>query len=309
MKSKKFLLPVILVAITFIAYIAATFIFCYTTKPEVTESEFPFSITYEYKGEIQTLAGVMKCKFGGSSTVLGMHSRFWYSEAIYENVKEDVDPNIIDSDPERQLTFGLHPNMDPGYFMGDPLESDHYIEYGLEGPYPFVDYYDYTNGIMIESEYREEVLAPLGIKIIDCSYPQPIENSFSFSGIKFEADNITIFLAITFLFLLLSLIFVRKDKEYTYSTLDKFGIALGFVIGFIAIPFIYSMCMFLSLAESGVAIVDYIIYSFAPFATFCLALSVIFRRKGFSKTGFFAQLVGILPFVIFFVLALFIETY
>jgi len=46
MKTKKFLLPSIFLAVTIIAYIAATVVFCYTTKPEVTKGAFPFSITY-----------------------------------------------------------------------------------------------------------------------------------------------------------------------------------------------------------------------------------------------------------------------
>ena len=46
MKRKKPSVAVILFAITMVAYMAATLIFCYKTKPEVTKGEFPFSITY-----------------------------------------------------------------------------------------------------------------------------------------------------------------------------------------------------------------------------------------------------------------------
>jgi hypothetical protein len=48
----------ILFAITMAVYIVVTLLCCYTTKPKVTEGEFPFSITYEYKGETKTLSGV-----------------------------------------------------------------------------------------------------------------------------------------------------------------------------------------------------------------------------------------------------------
>ena len=61
MKLKKFTLPAIFLVITIIAYIVASFVFCYTTKPAVSEGEFPFSITYEYKGEQKTISGVLKC--------------------------------------------------------------------------------------------------------------------------------------------------------------------------------------------------------------------------------------------------------
>ena len=65
MKTKKLSSVTILFAVTIIAYIAASLIFCYTTKPKVTEGEFPFSINYEYKGEPGTLSGVLKCAFSG----------------------------------------------------------------------------------------------------------------------------------------------------------------------------------------------------------------------------------------------------
>ena len=51
MKTKKLSSTMIFLAVTIVAYIVATVIFCYTTKPEVSTGEFPFSITYEYKGD------------------------------------------------------------------------------------------------------------------------------------------------------------------------------------------------------------------------------------------------------------------
>jgi hypothetical protein len=45
-------------------------------------------------------------------------------------------------------------------------------------------------------------------------------------------------------------------------------------------------------------IINAIIYNIPPFAVLCLALSVVFRRKGYPKTGFFIQFGGILLFVL-----------
>lgn len=56
----------ILLAITMVAYIVATVFFCYTTKPAVTEGSFPFSFTYEYKGETGTLSCVLESTYSGS---------------------------------------------------------------------------------------------------------------------------------------------------------------------------------------------------------------------------------------------------
>ena len=77
MKIKKLTATMIFLVMTLAAYIAASVIFCYTTKPEVTTGEFPFSITYEYKGETKTLSGVLECEYSGSYTILNEHNRYW----------------------------------------------------------------------------------------------------------------------------------------------------------------------------------------------------------------------------------------
>ncbi|MBR5479168.1 MAG: hypothetical protein IKU84_03235 [Clostridia bacterium] len=301
MKTKKFFLPSIFIAVTIIVYIVATIIFCYTTKPAVTKGEFPFSITYEYKGETKTLAGVFDCKFSNSYTTLGEHDRHWIGEARYVNPENTEDPHIVDENIEMQTTLSVHENMDAGYFMGDPLYKDYYQELGHEGPEPFVQHYDYQNNIELDGENKDEVLESIGFKIIDFTYAEPIENSFSFSGIAYKADNIIIFVAISLLCLLACLIFVRKDKEYKYSVLDKIGIVLNLLVAILAVPFIYSVCTLFGIL-GGAELLDQIIYNLPPITILCLALSIVFRRKGFSRTGFFIQFGGVLPFMVIFVI-------
>ena len=104
------------------------------------------------------------------------------------------------------------------------------------------------------------------------------------------------------LFFLLCLILVRRDKEYTYSKLDKVGIACNYLMFFIVLPVTTLICLFFGLVESSLDIVNQIVYNIPQFLTLCLALSVVFRRKGYSKAGFVIQFVGVLPFVMFFVL-------
>ena len=81
MKIKKLSSTMILITITIIVYIIASVLFCYTTKPMVSEYEFPFSITYEYKGETKTLSGVFECEYFGSNTIHGEHNRYWGGES------------------------------------------------------------------------------------------------------------------------------------------------------------------------------------------------------------------------------------
>ena len=100
MKIKKLLPITVILAVTIIAYIVATLSFCYTTEPEVTKGEFPFSITYEYKGETKTLSGVMECEYSGSYTIWNEHRRYWNSEDKYINPENPENPHIVEQNDE-----------------------------------------------------------------------------------------------------------------------------------------------------------------------------------------------------------------
>ena len=303
MKIKKLTVATILFAVTVVAYVVASLFCSYTTKPAVTTGEFPFSITYEYQGETKTLSGVFACEYSGSQTVQGEHSRGWDGSIKYENAEDTEKPYIVDENDELQTALSLHPNMHAGYFMGDPLYKDHYRDYGLEGIEPHIEYYDYKNDISLNDENQDEILESIGFKIIGFTYAEPIENSFSLSGISYEADNVIIFVAILLLFLLLCLIFVRKDKEYQYTGLDKLGAVLNLIVGIVAVPFITLICTLFGITESNVHLINQIIYSIPPVTVLCLALSVVFRRKGFSKIGIVIQFGGILLFALILVLS------
>ena len=288
----------IFLAITLIAYIAATLLFCYKTKPKVLTGEFPFSITYEYRGETNSLSGVLACEFSGSNTIHGRHERYWHGEVIYDNPGNVEYPFVIDQNDELQTTLSLHENMGAGYFMGDPLHSDYYLTRGRESVEPYITYYDYKNDIYLEDADPDEILASVGFRIVDFTYAEPIENSFSFAGIQYEADNVVIFIGISFVFFLLCLIFVRRDKTRLYSRLDKAGILLNFLVCIVAAPFISIICIMFGIVESHIELINQIVYNIPSVTVLGLALSVAFRRKGFSKTGFFIQFAGIIPFVI-----------
>lgn len=303
MKTKKSSVEVVLFAILIVAYIAASLLASYNTKPEVASAEFPFSITYEYKGATKTLSGVLKCKYSGSETIHFRHQRYWEQETVYHNPDHVEEPFVIENNEEEQTVLWMVENMEAGYFMGDPQFQDYYSRvYGLDGVAPHVEYNDYKNGISLNDDNKEEVLASIGFKIVDCTYADPIENSFSLSGIEYEADNIPIFVAIMLVFLILCLIFVRKDKDYTYSVLDKVGIVLNFLLGFVAVPIVCVICMLFGIVESNVVLIDNIMYSLPSLTILSLALSIVFRRKGYSKTGFFIQFGTVLPIVLMLVL-------
>ena len=58
MKSKKLLLPTIILAVAILATVVYSVISSIAFKPTVTEGEFPFSITYELDGERVTIEDV-----------------------------------------------------------------------------------------------------------------------------------------------------------------------------------------------------------------------------------------------------------
>ena len=304
MKREKPSIAIILFAITMVAYMAATLIFCYKTKPEVTKGEFPFSITYEYEGETKTLSGVLKCEFSSSSTILTYHNRYWNEEIVYDNPENVEYPFILKQDEKSRLE--VHENMSAGYFMGDPLYKDYYEGYGYDGVAPRISYYDYKNDMFLEDANQNEILESIDFEIIDFTYEEPIENSFSFSGIRYKADNIVIFAGILLVFFILCLIFVRKEKEHPYSRLDKAGIGLNFLVGIVAVPFITFTCMMFGIVESNIELINQLVYNIPSITILCLALSVVFRRRGHSKTGFFIQFGGILPFALIFGLSAFL---
>ena len=189
--------------------------------------------------------------------------------------------------------------------MGDPLYKDYYEKNGNGVIEPYVEYYDYENDISLNDENRDEILESLGFRVVECSYPEPIENSFRVSGVLYSGDNVSIFVIITLVFLLLCLIFVRKDKEYKYSTFDKVGIVINFIMGLIVLPFITIICMLYEIVASSTGFKSQFTFTIPPVAVLCLALSVVFRRKGYSKTGFFIQFTG----SILFVLSIIIDTF
>lgn len=295
MKTKKFLLPLIFIVLMVAAYVAASVAFCYTSKPEISKGEFPFAITYEYKGETGTISGVVQCEFASSNTIFNQHDRYWMSETIIENPVNPELPNVIDQ--SEGMVLAIHENIVEGYFMGDPLYCDWYDEYNSGRIEPYIEYYDYVNEISLDDENKDEILEQLGLKIVDFTYAEPIENTFSFSGIQYEADNIPIFVLISFVFLVLCFVFVRKDKQYEYSSVDKLGIVFNFAIGILAIPFITIVCWLYGI-YGGEDLFSQIIYNTPPFAIICLALSIVFRRKGLKKTSLIIQFAGIVLFVL-----------
>ena len=94
------------------------------------------------------------------------------------------------------------------------------------------------------------------------------------------------------------IVFVKKDKDVVYETLDKVGIILNFADGFIVLP-LFSIAAWLIQAFPTGPDWVYQMYYFDPvIIALSLAASIALRRKGFSKLGFIIQFVGPVAFFI-----------
>ena len=166
MRSKKlFLLTIILVAALVMTMVSAL-IAGIALKPEITESEFPFSITYELDGETVTINDVYKVRYEEDKT---------YKYRIYngEICDKEEDNTYYTLKKEETGRIELWTHFYADYLMGDP-EYDYFVDEPFE---PRIYCYDAE-----ETEFSdEETLAKHGAKIISFQYPEPIENSLTFS--------------------------------------------------------------------------------------------------------------------------------
>ena len=80
MKSKKLLLPTIILAVSILATVVYSVISSIAFKPTVTEGEFPFSITYELDGERVTIDDVYKVHYVRNDGYADTKSRVYAGE-------------------------------------------------------------------------------------------------------------------------------------------------------------------------------------------------------------------------------------
>lgn len=176
--------------------------------------------------------------------------------------------------------------------MGDP-EYDYFDDGAFE---PRLYYYDEN-----EVEYPdEETLAAQGVKLISFEYPTPIENAFVFSHISYFSGAVVIpTLLIALLALVAKIIFVRKEKELQYKTIDIVSVVLNFVIGFTLVPFATIAAALIDINGGGPELFRQILYFIPAFSVLCIAASVALRRKGHGVKSLITTLIGPAIFVIY----------
>ena len=147
MKNKKFFLPsVILIAAVFLIAMYAL-LSNIAKKPNITEAEFPFSITYEKDGETVVINAVYKAEYEGNGG---------YADTLHRNysgtvIGQDEQSTIYTFKLENNSRVELNTFFYPDYMMGD-TEYDYFDEYPFE---PRFYYYDANE----QEFHNEETLA------------------------------------------------------------------------------------------------------------------------------------------------------
>ena len=288
MKSKKLLLPTIILAVAILATLVYSVISSIAFKPTITEGEFPFSITYELDGERVIIEDVYKVHYVRNDGYADTKSRIYAGEL--KSSGEDDTLYTLKKDENTRVELWTHFYAD--YLMGD-TEYDYFDDEPFE---PRIYYYDAQ-----ETEYHdEETLAAQGVKLISFEYPTPIENSFVFSHIShFSGAVVLPSLLISLLALIATIIFVRKEKKLKYKAMEIISIVFNFLIGFTFLPIVAFLAIFIDIEGGGPELYYQVLYFIPAVSMLSIAASVALRRKGYGKISLIAGFVGPVIFVLY----------
>lgn len=289
MKKGKLFLPTIILVLAVVITTVSVIIAGISLKPVVTESEFPFSITYELDGETVTINDVYKVHYNDDEA-------YKYREYIGEiqDKKEDNTYYILKTEENGRIELWTQFYAD--YLMGDP-EYDYFDEEPFE---PRIYYYDEH-----ETEFRdEETLAEHGVKLISFEYPEPIKNSLRFSHIVMPEGGVTLpSIIIAFLAMIATLIFVKKDTDYLRKPINIITIVFNFIIGFIVFPFFTTFAGLLNALGDVGDVMNLIIYLLPALTILCITASIGLRRKLYGKSALAVQFISPAVFVIIIIIS------
>lgn len=283
MKHRSLKLPAVIIAIGLVLSFVASLFAGFILTPIVTEHDFNYSVTYELNGEIKTLEGVYTCRFDGYSEGENPRNRHYIGEYTVNGQKTLHQTYTIAQNDGAELYIVTAFNN--CYLMGDT--KDHDYRPFLEEPYlEALDKEGYPYDI-------NEMPSAFTAQIISWEYPDPVENTFVFSGFSIlHTGSMAAMLLVGLLVIIACIIFVKRDKTVPYSVLDKLSVVLNIVICFAALPFITFTTTLLQITMRTDDLM-YQIYLCIPVLTaFTVAASIALRRLNFTKSGFFIQFVG-----------------
>jgi len=289
MKKGKLFLPTIILVSAVVITMVSVIIAGISLKPVVTESEFPFSITYELDGETVTINDVYKVHYDDDEA---------YKYRVYDGKiagkEEDNSYYVLKKEENGRIELWTHFYAD--YLMGDP-EYDYFDEEPFE---PRIYYYDAQE----TESHDQDTLAEHGVKLISFEYPEPIKNSLRFSHIVMPEGEIVLpSIIIALLALIATLIFVKRDNDYVRKPINVITIIFHFIIGFIAFPFFAIFAGLLSALGDVGDVMNLITYLLPALTILCITASIGLRRKLYGKSALVVQFISPAVFVIIIIIS------
>ena len=283
MRSRKLTLPALILAAAIVAMAVYGVVTNIAKQPTIPQHDFPFSITYELDGKIETFEGIYSVSYVGNGGYIDATIRQY--EGTFISNREDANTGLILRE-NKDGTIYLHTRLYPDYLMGDP-EYDSYFD-----TYPYAPVLTYSNFELGDFE-DEQTLAEQGARLISWEYPDPIVNSFKFSHIAHLNGNVVIpFVIIAAVALLAVLIVVKKDSLVPKHRLDKVSILLNVLLAVCFVPFTTIIGWLSDINGSSGNFLHQLFYLVPAITTLGLAASVSLRRKGFIKGCFIVSLIG-----------------
>lgn len=283
MKIKSLKIPAVIIVIGLVLSLAACLVSNIILTPTVTEHDFNYKLTYKLCGETKVLEGVYKCRFQGYNEGSNPSDRYYTGEYIVDGQSTFSHLYTIAQKDGAELFVAI--SFNECYLMGDTKAVEY--EPILEEPYfGTVDKEGYP--------YEEEELpSEFRAEIVSWEYPEPIKNTFVFSGFStLHAGSMLAMLVVGLLTIVACLVFVKKDKVVPCEALAKLSVLVNFAVCFLAIPFITVCTAVMELTVSTDDIWYQIFLCTPALSAFTVAASIALRRNGFTKAGFFIQFVG-----------------
>ena len=287
MKSRKLLLPVICIVVAILAMAIFSVISSIAKEPVIKEGQFAFSITYELDGETVKIEDVYTARYSHNGGYNDTKTRI-YKGGIGANAEGDIFYILRE---ENGIRIELDTNLYADYLMGDPD-----YEYFDESPFaPVIYYYDAD-----EVEYTDEqTLLAQGVKLVDWEYPEPIENSLTFSHFSILSGQV-VFPSLLFALLAMFaiIIFVKKDEDFVRKPIDVVSIVLNYIAGFVAVPFIAVCTWAMDITADNGDVFSQMLYFTSALTALCIGFSIALRRKNYKKAALIVQFVGPAVFVL-----------
>lgn len=242
--------------------------------------EFPFIITYTYRGSTQTIEEVYVAEYCRTDQYIGDGDITWYGYVRGWDRLESGYCRVVE---EEGRTFSINLNIEPGYLMGDPDYADAVIA---------------PTGVSFDTTVDSDMgltdpakLEKLGFTIDSYDYPEPIENRFRWGGISLSSQATMFTAVLSAAALIACLVLIRREPGVTYGILDKLSIGLNFLVAIIAFPFILITSVLSEILSDATAW-QQLLYLAPAITVLGIAASVVLRRMGHKVLGFVIQFLG-----------------